>query len=192
MTFANRWWRLGVLSCLSALAAAGPAAPASAVDVKVYSGLGCRAAELPPAPQPTFNPNGTAFNQNRGEHLRLLCPVVKDADRILAVRVRVVAVRPNRIGCTLRTLRDDGSAQQTASSSHDPLSRPRPYRCPGHLPRCPERAEHGRGLLRAWSVLRMLLVARRRWFVPSPWRPAASDWRPQRPAGGYLLSASDH
>jgi hypothetical protein len=104
-----------------ALAAAGPATPASAVDVKVYSGLGCRAAELPPAPQPTFNPNGTAFNQNRGEHLRLLCPVVKDADRILAVRVRVVAVRPNRIGCTLRTLRDDGSAQQTASSSHDPL-----------------------------------------------------------------------
>jgi hypothetical protein len=57
---------------------------------EVYTDLGCRAAEPPPAPQPTYNNNGGAF-QNRTERLRLFCPIVKDANRILEVKVQVVA-----------------------------------------------------------------------------------------------------
>lgn len=102
------------------VAAVGFAASASAIDTKVYSGLGCRAAELPPAPQPTFSTSGTAFNQNTGQRLRLLCPVVKDSSRILEAKVRVVATNGNAIICTLRTVRDDGSTQQAASSTHLP------------------------------------------------------------------------
>jgi hypothetical protein len=109
--------RMGTLSVFAVLGTIALAVPAAAVDTKVYTGLGCRAAEPPLAPQPTYNNNGGAFNQNRTERLRLLCPIVADTNRILEVKVQVIATNGNVIGCTLR---NNGTAQQTASSGHEP------------------------------------------------------------------------
>jgi hypothetical protein len=112
--------RIGLFALSFLVAAVGLAGTAAAVDTKVYTGVGCRAAELPPAPQPTFNAFGTAFNQNPLQPLRLLCPLVRDSKRIMEVKVRVTVPSHVQVGCTLRTLRDDGSAQQTASATHLP------------------------------------------------------------------------
>jgi hypothetical protein len=111
-----------IVTVTSALALSVLAFPALAVDTKLMPDSAYQAT-FASGLQALFRGNGTILSSG-SERVFVTCPVVKDASRIKSAEVRVIDRNPgpnpeDNISCTLATLRNDGSVQQsqTAKSS---------------------------------------------------------------------------
>ena len=104
-----------ILAASATLALGFLAAPAWA-DTKVMAGSTCEASFFPGL-QFVFRGNGQILSSG-SDKVSVTCPIVKDASRITRAEVRVIdrnrgSGPDDNVGCTLTTLRIDGTVQQS-------------------------------------------------------------------------------